>query len=136
MTRMVIVMVISFLVCWVPYATVAWYIFANQGTEFGPVFMTAPAFFAKSAALYNPVIYILLNRQACDANILVWLFFDFFCSYVHTVLRNTSVVFTLLPVYKAPSFHFTTFYRHLFLYSSYPTAIMHYTIHLSAYSSG
>uniref|UniRef100_A0A3Q1CQD6 Rhodopsin n=1 Tax=Amphiprion ocellaris TaxID=80972 RepID=A0A3Q1CQD6_AMPOC len=62
-TRMVIVMVISFLVCWVPYASVAWYIFANQGTEFGPVFMTAPAFFAKSAALYNPVIYILLNKQ-------------------------------------------------------------------------
>ncbi|KAE8293640.1 rhodopsin [Larimichthys crocea] len=62
-TRMVIVMVISFLVCWVPYASVAWYIFANQGSEFGPVFMTAPAFFAKSAALYNPVIYILLNRQ-------------------------------------------------------------------------
>lgn len=65
-TRMVIVMVISFLVCWVPYASVAWYIFANQGTEFGPVFMTAPAFFAKSAALYNPVIYILLNRQVTD----------------------------------------------------------------------
>ncbi|XP_040048110.1 extra-ocular rhodopsin [Gasterosteus aculeatus] len=62
-TRMVVVMVISFLVCWVPYATVAWYIFANRGTEFGPVFMTVPAFFAKSSALYNPVIYILFNRQ-------------------------------------------------------------------------
>uniref|UniRef100_A0A3Q3EI55 Extra-ocular rhodopsin n=1 Tax=Labrus bergylta TaxID=56723 RepID=A0A3Q3EI55_9LABR len=62
-TRMVIVMVISFLLCWLPYASVAWYIFINQGTEFGPVFMTAPAFFAKSAALYNPIIYILLNRQ-------------------------------------------------------------------------
>ncbi|CAB1329303.1 unnamed protein product [Coregonus sp. 'balchen'] len=62
-TRMVIVMVISYLVCWLPYATVAWYIFANQGTNFGPVMMTIPAFFAKSAALYNPVIYILLNRQ-------------------------------------------------------------------------
>lgn len=62
-TRMVIVMIVSFLVCWVPYASVAWYIFANQGIEFGPVFMTAPAFFAKSAALYNPVIYILLNKQ-------------------------------------------------------------------------
>lgn len=71
---MVIVMVISFLVCWVPYASVAWYIFANQGAEFGPVFMTAPAFFAKSAALYNPVIYILLNRQVCEAYVLVWLF--------------------------------------------------------------
>ncbi|XP_077369312.1 extra-ocular rhodopsin isoform X2 [Festucalex cinctus] len=62
-TRMVVVMVISFLVCWLPYASVAWYIFANQGAQFGPVFMTAPAFFAKSAALYNPVIYILLNKQ-------------------------------------------------------------------------
>lgn len=56
-------MIVSFLVCWVPYASVALYIFANQGIEFGPVFMTAPAFFAKSAALYNPVIYILLNKQ-------------------------------------------------------------------------
>ncbi|XP_023675011.1 rhodopsin [Paramormyrops kingsleyae] len=62
-TRMVVVMVISFLVCWLPYASVALYIFANQGTDFGPVFMTAPAFFAKSASFYNPVIYILLNRQ-------------------------------------------------------------------------
>ncbi|KAM9828959.1 rhodopsin-like [Syngnathus typhle] len=62
-TRMVVVMVIAFLVCWVPYASVAWYIFANQGVQFGPVFMTAPAFFAKSAALYNPIIYILLNKQ-------------------------------------------------------------------------
>lgn len=60
---MVIVMVIAYLVCWVPYASVAGYIFANQGAEFGPVAMTIPAFFAKSAALYNPVIYIILNRQ-------------------------------------------------------------------------
>lgn len=71
---MVIAMVVSFLVCWLPYASVAWYIFANQGAEFGPVFMTAPAFFAKSAALYNPVIYILLNRQVCETYVLLWLF--------------------------------------------------------------
>ncbi|KAK1786904.1 hypothetical protein P4O66_017287, partial [Electrophorus voltai] len=62
-TRMVVAMVVAFLVCWLPYASVAWYIFANQGAEFGPVFMTAPAFFAKSATLYNPVIYIFLNKQ-------------------------------------------------------------------------
>lgn len=61
-------MVIAFLVCWVPYASVAWYIFANQGAEFGPVAMTVPAFFAKSAALYNPVIYIILNRQVRHCN--------------------------------------------------------------------
>ncbi|XP_070964326.1 rhodopsin [Oncorhynchus clarkii lewisi] len=62
-TRMVIMMVVSFLVCWVPYASVAWYIFCNQGSEFGPVFMTIPAFFAKSSSLYNPLIYVLMNKQ-------------------------------------------------------------------------
>lgn len=77
---MVIVMVISFLVCWVPYASVAWYIFANQGTEFGPVFMTTPAFFAKSAALYNPVIYILLNRQVTDMK--------YFHVHINTVIEH------------------------------------------------
>ncbi|XP_042307852.1 rhodopsin [Sceloporus undulatus] len=62
-TRMVILMVISFLICWVPYASVAFYIFTHQGSDFGPVFMTIPAFFAKSSAIYNPVIYILMNKQ-------------------------------------------------------------------------
>lgn len=62
-TRMVIVMVISFLICWLPYASVAWYIFTHQGSSFSPIFMTIPAFFAKSAALYNPVIYICMNKQ-------------------------------------------------------------------------
>ncbi|XP_026578666.1 rhodopsin [Pseudonaja textilis] len=62
-TRMVILMVIAFLVCWVPYASVAFYIFTHQGSDFGPVFMTIPSFFAKSSAIYNPVIYIVMNKQ-------------------------------------------------------------------------
>nr|ACF22668.1 rod opsin [Spinibarbus hollandi] len=62
-TRMVIIMVIGFLVCWTPYASVAWYIFTHQGSEFGPLFMTLPAFFAKTAAVYNPCIYICMNKQ-------------------------------------------------------------------------
>nr|BAB21486.1 fresh water form rod opsin [Conger myriaster] len=62
-TRMVVIMVISFLVCWVPYASVAWYIFTHQGSTFGPIFMTIPSFFAKSSALYNPMIYICMNKQ-------------------------------------------------------------------------
>uniref|UniRef100_A0AAQ4QFX9 Rhodopsin n=1 Tax=Gasterosteus aculeatus aculeatus TaxID=481459 RepID=A0AAQ4QFX9_GASAC len=62
-SRMVVIMVIAFLVCWVPYASVAWFIFCNQGSEFGPVFMTIPAFFAKSSSVYNPLIYICMNKQ-------------------------------------------------------------------------
>lgn len=62
-TRMVIIMVVAFLVCWVPYASVAFYIFTHQGSNFGPIFMTIPAFFAKSSSIYNPVIYIMMNKQ-------------------------------------------------------------------------
>lgn len=62
-TRMVIIMVIFFLICWLPYASVAFYIFTHQGSNFGPIFMTLPAFFAKSSSIYNPVIYIMLNKQ-------------------------------------------------------------------------
>lgn len=60
---MVILMVVFFLICWLPYASVAAYIFTHQGSNFGPIFMTLPAFFAKSASIYNPVIYILMNKQ-------------------------------------------------------------------------
>lgn len=62
-TRMVIIMVIAFLICWLPYAGVAFYIFTHQGSNFGPVFMTIPAFFAKTSSVYNPVIYIMMNKQ-------------------------------------------------------------------------
>lgn len=62
-TRMVVIMVAFFIICWFPYAYVAFYIFTHQGSEFGPIFMTVPAFFAKSSAIYNPVIYIMLNKQ-------------------------------------------------------------------------
>lgn len=62
-TRMVIIMFAGYLMAWIGYASVAWYIFTHQGTEFGPVFMTLPAFFAKSSACYNPIIYVCMNKQ-------------------------------------------------------------------------
>ncbi|XP_048878986.1 rhodopsin, like [Brienomyrus brachyistius] len=62
-SRMVVIMLVSYLICWLPYASVAWYIFTHQGSVFGPVLMTAPAFFAKAAAVYNPLIYVCMNKQ-------------------------------------------------------------------------
>ncbi|KAM3872554.1 rhodopsin-like [Diretmus argenteus] len=62
-SRMVVLMLISYLVCWIPYAGTAWYIFTHQGSAFGPVFMTLPMFFAKSSAIYNPMIYVCMNSQ-------------------------------------------------------------------------
>ncbi|XP_034726486.1 green-sensitive opsin-like [Etheostoma cragini] len=62
-TRMCFLMVMGFLVAWVPYASFAGWIFLNKGAYFSPLTAAIPAFFAKSSALYNPIIYVLLNKQ-------------------------------------------------------------------------
>ncbi|XP_033938873.1 green-sensitive opsin-like [Pseudochaenichthys georgianus] len=62
-TRMCLLMVFGFLVAWVPYASFAGWIFLNKGAAFTALTAAIPAFFAKSSALYNPVIYVLLNKQ-------------------------------------------------------------------------
>merc|ERR1712042_262901 len=62
-TRMCVLMVVGFLVAWCPYASYAAYLFLNKGVAFTAVSMAIPAFFAKSSALFNPIIYILMNKQ-------------------------------------------------------------------------
>uniref|UniRef100_A0A673I4N5 Rhodopsin n=1 Tax=Sinocyclocheilus rhinocerous TaxID=307959 RepID=A0A673I4N5_9TELE len=62
-TKMVILMVLGFLVAWTPYATVAAWIFFNRGAAFSAQFMAVPAFFSKSSSIFNPIIYVLLNKQ-------------------------------------------------------------------------
>nr|ADA68237.1 middle wave-sensitive opsin [Melanotaenia australis] len=62
-TRMCVLMVFGFLVAWVPYASFAAWIFLNKGAAFTALTASIPAFFAKSSALYNAVIYVLLNKQ-------------------------------------------------------------------------
>ncbi|XP_063329886.1 green-sensitive opsin-like isoform X2 [Pelmatolapia mariae] len=62
-TRMCVLMVMGFLVAWTPYASFAGWIFLNKGAAFSALTAALPAFFAKSSALYNPVIYVLMNKQ-------------------------------------------------------------------------
>nr|BAR88301.1 green opsin A2 [Euthynnus affinis] len=62
-TRMCILMVIGFLVAWTPYATFAGWIFLNKGAAFTAMTAGIPAFFAKSSAVYNTIIYVLMNKQ-------------------------------------------------------------------------
>uniref|UniRef100_A0A3Q0SCY2 Rhodopsin n=1 Tax=Amphilophus citrinellus TaxID=61819 RepID=A0A3Q0SCY2_AMPCI len=62
-TRMCILMVLGFLVAWTPYASFAGWIFLNKGASFSALTAALPAFFAKSSALYNPIIYVLMNKQ-------------------------------------------------------------------------
>ncbi|XP_034022306.1 green-sensitive opsin-like [Thalassophryne amazonica] len=62
-TRMCILMVIGYLVAWVPYASFSAWIFMNKGASFSALSASIPPFFAKSSALYNAVIYVLMNKQ-------------------------------------------------------------------------
>ncbi|XP_007981042.1 short-wave-sensitive opsin 1 [Chlorocebus sabaeus] len=62
-SRMVVVMVGSFCVCYVPYAAFAMYMVNNRNHGLDLRLVTIPAFFSKSACIYNPIIYCFMNKQ-------------------------------------------------------------------------
>uniref|UniRef100_A0A3Q2Z2I1 Vertebrate ancient long opsin a n=1 Tax=Hippocampus comes TaxID=109280 RepID=A0A3Q2Z2I1_HIPCM len=62
-TRMVIVMIIAFMVAWTPYAVFAILVTIHPNIELDPRLASIPAFFSKTAAVYNPIIYVFMNRQ-------------------------------------------------------------------------
>lgn len=66
---MVVVMIIGFLVCWLPYAIFSLWVVNNRGTPFDLRFATIPACFSKSSAVYNPIIYVVLNKQVGDLTV-------------------------------------------------------------------
>ncbi|CAH2322423.1 opsin-VA-like [Pelobates cultripes] len=62
-TRMVIIMIIAFLICWSPYAAFSILVTARPTIDLDPRLSAIPAFFAKTASMYNPVIYVFMNKQ-------------------------------------------------------------------------
>nr|AZG02939.1 short-wavelength sensitive opsin 1 [Cardioderma cor] len=62
-SRMVVVMVGSFCLCYVPYAALAMYMVNNRNHRLDLRLVTIPAFFSKSACVYNPIIYCFMNKQ-------------------------------------------------------------------------
>lgn len=62
-SRMVVVMIIAFCTCWGPYTVFACFAAANPGYAFHPLAAAMPAYFAKSATIYNPIIYVFMNKQ-------------------------------------------------------------------------
>lgn len=62
-TRMVVVMVLAYCLCWGPYTFFACFAAAHPGYAFHPLVAALPAYFAKSATIYNPIIYAFMNRQ-------------------------------------------------------------------------
>ncbi|XP_071781960.1 parapinopsin-like [Centroberyx gerrardi] len=61
--RMVILMVLTFLISWLPYASLAMLVVYNPDVEIHPLVGTVPVYLAKSSTVYNPIIYIYLNKQ-------------------------------------------------------------------------
>ncbi|KAM9615559.1 uncharacterized protein ACIBXB_021959 [Morphnus guianensis] len=60
---MVVVMVICFLLCWLPYATVALIATFGKPGLITPAASVIPSILAKSSTVYNPIIYVFLNKQ-------------------------------------------------------------------------
>lgn len=60
---MVILMVLTFLLSWLPYAVLAMLVVFNPEVEISPLVATVPVYLAKSSTVYNPIIYIYLNKQ-------------------------------------------------------------------------
>lgn len=66
---MVVVMVLAFLLTWLPYAAMALAIILDSSLYINPLIATVPVFLAKSSTVYNPIIYVFMNRQVillCD----------------------------------------------------------------------
>ncbi|XP_054465653.1 parapinopsin-like [Anoplopoma fimbria] len=61
--RMIVVMVLAFLVTWLPYAVMALAVIMDSSLYIDPVIATIPVYLAKTSTVYNPIIYIFMNRQ-------------------------------------------------------------------------
>ncbi|XP_075456556.1 pinopsin-like isoform X2 [Ascaphus truei] len=60
---MVLFMVIAFLICWLPYTVFALIVVIDPTLYISPLAATLPTYFAKTSPVYNPVIYLFLNKQ-------------------------------------------------------------------------
>uniref|UniRef100_A0A8C6LVT2 Vertebrate ancient long opsin a n=1 Tax=Nothobranchius furzeri TaxID=105023 RepID=A0A8C6LVT2_NOTFU len=70
-TRMVVAMIVAFMVGWTPYAAFSILVTAHPTIELDPRLAAIPAFFSKTAAVYNPVIYVFMNKQV---NVLLYIY--------------------------------------------------------------
>lgn len=62
-TRMVVAMVMAFLICWLPYTTFALVVATNKDITIQPALASLPSYFSKTATVYNPIIYVFMNKQ-------------------------------------------------------------------------
>ncbi|XP_009580485.1 PREDICTED: opsin-VA-like, partial [Fulmarus glacialis] len=84
-TRMVVVMIVAFLICWMPYAAFSMLVTAYPSIELDPRLAAIPSFFSKTATVYNPIIYVFMNKQFRKCLIEM-----FSCSVIETAESNMN----------------------------------------------
>ncbi|XP_067996380.1 vertebrate ancient opsin-like [Melanerpes formicivorus] len=84
-TAMVVVMIVAFLICWMPYAAFSILVTAYPSIELDPCLAAVPAFFSKTATIYNPIIYVFMNKQFRKCLIQM-----FTCSATHSAESNMN----------------------------------------------
>ncbi|XP_069580247.1 opsin-1, short-wave-sensitive 1 [Brachyistius frenatus] len=62
-SRMIVVMVSSFVTCYGPYAVAGFYFAYLPDENKDYRLVTVPTFFSKSSCVYNPLIYVFMNKQ-------------------------------------------------------------------------
>ncbi|KAI7795142.1 putative parapinopsin b [Triplophysa rosa] len=60
---MVVMMVLAFLVSWLPCAALALTVVFNPEVQMSALVKVVPIYMAKSSTVYNPMIYIFMNKQ-------------------------------------------------------------------------
>ncbi|XP_067119785.1 vertebrate ancient opsin-like isoform X1 [Centruroides vittatus] len=66
-TMMAAAMVVCTLTAWTPYAVVSLMVTTGYSHIIGPIASVAPAIFAKTSVIYNPIVYFFLNTQVNKA---------------------------------------------------------------------
>ena len=61
---MVLLMILAFLVSWLPYSVICFVKMA--GYDVTPTMSALPLLCAKSSICWNPIIYVVLNDQVCN----------------------------------------------------------------------
>lgn len=75
---MVVVMVMAFLLTWLPYAAFALSVILDPNLYIDPVIATVPMYLAKSSTVFNPIIYIFMNRQVSQYLLESWISWSWF----------------------------------------------------------
>lgn len=90
---MVVFMIVAFLICWMPYAAFSILVTAHPSIELDPRLAALPAFFSKTATVYNPIIYVFMNKQVLYVlRVSLTLIFCYFALIYNELFLRTYVL--------------------------------------------